>query len=403
MKRYCISALLLCMILLLIGICYAEGGRAVPGGVSYEHIGDYSIERLNKILTGELAEFSTFPIKYPPARNAVSLYRVTYNTVIPEKDNRPVTVTGLAALPKVQEKKLPMVSYQHGTVFSRTEVPSSPEESMETRLMIARFAGQGYMVIAADYIGKGKSNEPDSYMVKESTMQACLDMLMASKILCADLKIEQGDLFLSGWSQGAWSTMMFRNRLESLGIPVKAAATAATPCDLYAAMTRWINNRSEYDATWIVGTVALLINSYEDYYGLQGLSQAAIKPKYWQTAKDFYHNKIGWAQAGKVFPPTAKEFLNDDFAAESSLASNRFFARLQENQAYRWRYATPTRYYYGKIDECIAPYIATLPVEYESAIGGAPAKAVYAGDNATHRGAFMFGVLDQKEWFDSLR
>jgi hypothetical protein len=377
--------------------------KQVTSGVSYQHIGDYSIERLNKILTTELAEFSSFKVKYPPAKNAVSLYRVLYNTVVPEKDNRPVTVSGLIAIPQISLKKLPVVSYQHGTVFSKTEVPSYPEESMETRLLIARCAGDGYIVIGADYIGKGQSNEPDSYMIKESTAQACLDMLFASRAVCRDLKKEQGDLFLSGWSQGAWSTMVFRNRLEALGIPVKAAATASTPNDIYMMMTRWINNPTSLDVSWIVGTVTLLINSYENYYGLEGLSSTAIKTQYQQTAKDFYNNKIGWDQASKVFPAATKDFLQPDFASASSLAANRFYQKLKDNQPFGWRYATPSRYYYGKIDEVMPPYIATLPVDYQNILGGAPAQAVYAGDEANHRGTFMYGVLDQKNWFDTLK
>ena len=35
--------------------------------------------------------------------------------------------------------------------------------------MVARFAGQGYLVIAADYVGKGESTEPDSYMASSKT------------------------------------------------------------------------------------------------------------------------------------------------------------------------------------------------------------------------------------------
>jgi hypothetical protein len=63
---------------------------------------------------------------------------------------------------------------------------------------------------------------------------------------------------------------------------------------------------------------------------------------------------------------------------------------------------SPSRYYYGKADEAVPPYVATLPVDYTKNISGAAAEAVYAGDQADHRGTFLFGVLHQKEWFDSL-
>jgi len=385
----------------------AQGNAVIPitSGTTYQFIGSYDVARLNQIVTTELAEFKTTKtdVALPSAQNAVKLYRVTYRTVIPERGNRPVEVTGLIAVPDIDAATYPVDSYQHGTVFARTEVPSLPEQSTETRLMIAQFSGHGYIVIAADYIGKGSSSEPDSYMVKESTAQACYDMLVAVKLVLADLKKTPGDLFLSGWSQGAWSTMVFLKKLESLQVPVKATATASTPCDLYILLTRWINNHTELDAQWLVGCVALFLNSYEYYYELPGLSRTAIKPKYRQTAHDFYENKIGWNQASKVFPKTVKELLQDDFAAESSLIANRFYRQLIENQAYSWRYTTATRYYYGKIDEVVPPYVGTLPVAYQECVGGATATAVYAGDQADHRGTFIFGMLDQKKWFDKLR
>ncbi|CAH2031831.1 hypothetical protein [Trichlorobacter ammonificans] len=384
----------------------AAGGAAVTlaNGVSYQLLGSYDVARLNRIGTTELQEFKTIKsdLVLAPARNGVKLYRVSYRTVIPEQENRPVEVAGLIAVPDRAAASYPLVSYQHGTVFTRNEVPSFPEQSMETRVMIAQFAGQGYIVIAADYIGKGSSPAPDSYMVRESTVQACYDMLVAARAVLADLKLTTGDLFLSGWSQGAWNTMQFRNRLESLGIAVKAAATASTPTDLYLLLNRWINRRTSLDADWLVGSAVLLVNSYEHYYGLPGLSKAALKPQYWQTARDFYENRIGWSEASPKLPKSISELFQDDFAAASSLMANRFYRQLHQNQAYQWRYTTPSRYYYGTADEVVAPYIATLPVTYQEAVGGAAATAVFAGDRADHRGTFIFGVVDQKRWFDSL-
>ena len=400
MKRFAL-ALVACFAVLSVSALAAPLPPAPPS-VRYERIGEYSVERLNAVLTKELADFSPFAVTYPPAKNAVSLYKVWYQTVIPEQGNKPTTATGLIAVPQTAQKSLPVVSYQHGTVFTKTAVPSHPEESMETRLMIARFAGQGYIVVAADYVGKGDSPEPDSYMVKDVTTQACLDMLSASRDVCAALGLAQQHLFLSGWSQGAWATMQLRHKLEDLDIPVAAAATACTPSDLYALLARWINKPTSLDASWLPGTPLLFLFSYECYYDLPGLTRAAVKEAYWQTASDLYANKIDWEQASKSLPGTVKELLRPEFAAQSSMGDSRFYRRLQDNQAYRWRYRTPSRYYYGKIDEVMPPYVATLPVEYTQTVGGAPAEAVYAGDAADHRGTFLFGVLDQKDWFDSL-
>ena len=168
--------------------------------------------------------------------------------------------------------------------------------------MIAQFAGQGYLMIAADYFGKGFSEESDSYPVKLSTQQACLDMMLSARAVSEDLKLHQGPLFLSGWSQGGWSTMVFLNKLESLGIPVKAAATASAPNDLFAIVNRWIHAPDDHDAVYLPALLALQLNAYQEYYQLPGLTQSAIKPQYQSPARDLYLNKLTWEQAGPKLP-----------------------------------------------------------------------------------------------------
>lgn len=401
------SLLAVCLILLaLCGLADSSTPgefHTVGSGVKYQEIGEYSVERLNAILNTELAKFSTFAVTYPPAQNAVKLYKVVYNTVIPEDNNRPVLVSGLIAVPVVKSPTLPVVSYQHGTVFSQTEAPSAPEESMETRLLVARFAGQGYIVVAADYIGKGISHEHDAWLVQGATAQACLDMWLAAGAVFADLHLTPDGLFLSGWSQGSFSTSALLKRLETIGIPVRAAAMASAPNDIHLCVNRWIHVPSDLDVHWLVGTAAILVNAYEHYYDLPGLSMVAIKPQYWRTARDFYDNKITWEQAEKILPEKTKDLFEEDFLSRGSTSSDRFFRQLQMNCSYNWRAKTPTRYYYGQIDEVVTPYMVKLPVEYEQTLGGAPAQAVFAGEKADHRGTFLFSLNDQKNWFDELR
>jgi pimeloyl-ACP methyl ester carboxylesterase len=399
----------LATVFVLSGLCGAVAAptpadyKAVNSGVKYQFIGEYGVDRLNKILTDDVAKFSSFAMTYPLAENPVKLYKVVYNTVIPEDNNRPVQVSGLMAVPMVKAASLPMVSYQHGTVFSRTEVPSSPEESMETRLLVARFAGRGYLVVAADYIGKGISNEPDAWLVKEASAQVCLDMLLAAKAVCADLNLTPGDLFLSGWSQGSFSTSAFLNRLETIGIPVKAAAMASAPNDIYLCFNRWINVPSDLDVHWLVATASMMVNAYENYYDLPGLSATSIKPKYWQTARDLYNNTITWEQAEKILPAKSKDLFQEDFISQCAQASNRYSKQMLLNRSYDWRFKTPTHYYYGQIDEVVTPAMVKLPVEYQTTLGGAEAQAIFAGEKADHRGTFLFAVKDQKDWFDQLR
>ena len=161
---------------------------AVTPTTTYELIGTHDLARLDRIFGDELDDFiksspkpHAFDGRFPPARYPVRLYKVTYASVVPELDNLPTVASGLVAVPETGLTDMPMVAYQHGTVFDRNSVPSRPDQSMETRIMIARFAAQGYVVIGADYFGRGNSDLPDSYLVKASAQQANLDMLDAAK------------------------------------------------------------------------------------------------------------------------------------------------------------------------------------------------------------------------------
>jgi len=134
----------------------ASGSVQVTSGVSYEFIGRWDVDKLNQILTVDTPKFFGISVSYKPARNAVRLYRVSYASVIPERGNKPTVASGLLAIPEVKATtSFPMLSYQHGTVYGKEQVPSFPDQSPETQLALAQFAGQGYVVIGADYFGMG--------------------------------------------------------------------------------------------------------------------------------------------------------------------------------------------------------------------------------------------------------
>lgn len=379
-----------------------EDYTIISAGVKYQYVSTYSVARLDSILTIDASEFCEFQVTFPPAKYAVKLYRVIYNSVIPEFYNKPTSASGLIAIPVSGTDSMPVVSYQHGTIFSKDDAPSNPERSGETRLMIAQFASQGYIIVFPDYFGEGQSAEPDSYQVKESSNQACYDMLSASKEVCKALNVKQGTLFLFGWSAGSWATLHFLKRLESLNITVQAVSIACAPTDIYALTNRWFHAPSPTDAAWLPGVLAYQLNAYEEYYKLPGLMHSAIKPEYQKATLDFYQNKITFTEFTNNTATTLIKLLKPEFIAASSTGDTRFFQILQDNNSYRFRSKTPVNIYYGESDEVIPIYIGTLPSAYQELIGGAKTTSISAGKLADHRGTFKFSLLEGKKWFDTL-
>ncbi len=386
-----------------------EPFRDAAPHVQYQYIGTYDPSRFNRILGGELDTFmmgspmpaSSFRAQFAKPKYAVKLYRVKYRSMAPEYGNWPVEASGLVAIPVTGSDSMPMVSYQHGTVFSRREVPSFPDESMETKLMLAQFASQGYIVIGADYFGLGASTLPNSYLVRGSSEQACVDMLYAAQDVLKAMKIRQGPFFVHGWSQGGWTNMTFLRKLEYLGIKVTAAATASAPVDAFATMNRWMNNYQPGDAVYLPACVTNYIFAVEFYNQIPGLARTAIRPEYYQAAKDFYEFKIDWTTYLKLTRDKVKDVLKPEFLSGGDFGTGVYWLDLEKSQAYRWRCATPLVNYYGEKDEVVPVYIAKLAEGFHTLFGSNTTRAENAGKDADHRATFVYSTIHARAWFET--
>ena len=377
--------------------------------IRVEKIGEFDTAKLNRVFNEELEPFldgssmpfSAFKGKFPNAANSLTLYKITFQTSIPEKNNTPTVQTGLVAIPTVLAPGTPMVSYQHGTVFRKSDIPSNIDRSLETKLMLARFGGQGYIVISADYIGFGDSKENNAYYLRRSTEQTCMDMYKATQEFLSQQKIKVEHFFTLGWSQGGWTNLIFLRQLEKANIPVTASVSACSPTDINTFVTNAAVNPRPIDAIWMPAAFSNLLFAYENYYGLKDLTKRAIRPQYLQAAKDFYEFKIDFPEYLKRSTGSIKEMANPEFIEELKRGDGEFSKVLNESEGYRWLSKTPLRYYYGLSDEAIPPYLGKLSVEYQTMLGKKNGEAILSGEKADHRAAYAFSVIDAKPWFDS--
>ncbi|MGC2775085.1 MAG: alpha/beta fold hydrolase [Bradyrhizobium sp.] len=393
-----ILALALCLIWPAASLAQDKGPVRVTSDVSYEYLARWDVDRLNKILTVDTPKFAGITVTYTAARNAVRLYRITYSSVVPERGNKPITATGLIAVPEISDTTLPMVSYQHGTVYGKQEVPSFPEQSPETQLMIAQFAGQGYLVIGADYFGMGVSTEPEGYMVKASHQQATYDMLRASRAVLDQMKLTSSRLDIAGWSQGGFVTMAYLEKLESAGVPVAAAATASAPVDVFVALNGFLNFPRKNDASWVNSLFILSAFAFENYYSVPGLARSVISDTYYDVARKAYEREP--FDVADV-PSDLHKLLKPDYFDAQYFATSSYGRLAAQTQAYRWIIKTPVRNYYGETDEAISTGLGRLAMTYQQAIGAGNGKveAVSTGPT-THRGTFATAVPQWKAWFD---
>lgn len=400
---------LLTLLMLLVGIARPgeaattqdEGSVAVTSGVSYELIATWGADRLNRILQVDTPKFFGVEVDYTPARNGLRLYRITYDSVVPERGNAPTVASGLLAIPDTEAGTYPMLSYQHGTVYERQQVPSFPEQSPETQLALAQFGGQGYVVIGADYFGMGISTEAEGYMVKGSHQQATYDMLMASRAVLAHMGIGTPQLFLGGWSQGGFVTMAMLEKLESAGVAVDAAATASAPVDVFAALSGFLNFPRPNDADWVTSLFILSSFSFENYYDVPGLARSLINDDYYEVSRKAYEREP--FDAADV-PTDVRALVREEYFDPHFFANSSYGRLVREHaHAYRWVIESPVANYYGEADEAISVGIGRLAATYQHAIGAGNEKvqAISAGQTS-HRGTYATSVPAWKEWFDSL-
>ena len=388
-----------------------EKSASVQNGklISADTIAVFDTTRLNRILNEELEAFlststepfTSFKGKYQAPTSSVTLYKLTYQSTVPDKNNEPAVTTGIIAIPSKLADGNPMLSYQHGTVLSKKEVPSFIEESMETKLPVAQFAGNGYIVIAPDYHGLGESTLQNSYFVQKTTEQACLDLYVAAQEFLKQKNISVGHFFTLGWSQGAYNTLTYLRRLEQEGIAVNATATAATPSDLNYFIIRSIVNPKPEDAPWGVACISNLFFSYEHYHGLHGLTEKAIRPEFLQYAKNLYEHKIEFPEFFEKTPHTVTELLTPEFIKEVQLGISPLCHALTESEGYRWKSTTPLRSYYGGKDEAVPVDLAQLAIHYQASLGKTNGEAIDAGQMADHRATYAYALYHVKPWFDS--
>ena len=403
---------------------------ASAANVRVTPLGTESVLQLDGMLTSGRAHFLPPAVRpagyrwpgYVRAKYPVRIYRVEYRSAIPERTGKSEEASGLIAIPIIPgASSMPLLSYQHGTVFGRYQVPSYafsktnpsgyPQYSgaFETRLMVAQYAGQGYVVIAPDYFGLGDSSEPEAYMVKRSEQRACLDLYRAALTFLARRGIRPSRLFLAGWSQGGLVTTAFLEKLQSLDITVTAAFTAASPNDPFATLNAWLYHPTARDPVWENAIIALSVFSYQYYESAPGLAKSIIRPKYYAAFKRIYtRNYRNMGDLYAILAHIAQHrggllaYLRAPYASPTYLADSRFGKYLAKSETYRELFEAPVRMYYGTQDQVIRVPLAQLAARYQRAMGGRSIRLEEVPD-ANHRGTFLAAAADSLAWFNGFR
>jgi hypothetical protein len=162
----------------------------------------------------------------------------------------------------------PIVLYAHGTTTDRAFNMANLQNA-ETVALAALFASQGYIVVAPNYAGYDTSTLPyHPYLVADQQSKDMIDALTAARtaLPLASLTTvkDNGQLFITGYSQGGYVAMATHRAMQAAGMNVTAAAPMSGPYALAAFVDAVFYGEVNGDAT--VSSV-LLLGAYQTVYG----------------------------------------------------------------------------------------------------------------------------------------
>ena len=167
---------------------------------------------------------------------------VSLNYVTPGAKGESSNASGVLLLPTGAgcTAATPLVAYAKGTDVQKTRTLANPLDS-ETGLLAVMYAGQGYAVVATDYLGFAKSNYSyHPYLHADSEATSVIDSIRAARnAVSSQGGSLNGKVMLTGYSQGGHASMAAHRAIEkSLAseINVVAGAHLAGPYNLSGSM-----------------------------------------------------------------------------------------------------------------------------------------------------------------------
>ena len=331
-----------------------------------------------------------------PTQYGVSLYRVEYWTTAP--GGRLALASGLVTFPRAAELR-GVVSFQHGTASERSAAPSTPDPNNGI-VAAAVFAGHGYLLVAPDYLGLGTSMEPHPYYHAESTANAVVDLLRASREVVAAAGFRwPAALFLAGFSQGGHATLAAQHAIEANPgdeLRVRASASVAGPFDLAGiGFPSALEGRSRFASLYI----AWIANSYARIYEMP--LGSLIREPYQSQLAVLFDGAHGGDAIVAALPAQPRDMLTPGFLADYDAGRETWFVtRLAENSLLDWTPRAPVRLYYGEADVDVAPAEARAAATHFSARGG-DVRAITVGA-LDHEGSLLAAAPLLRAWFDEL-
>ncbi len=324
-------------------------------------------------------------------------YKVTYETV--DVNGNPVYSMGLLVIPNTDGPFSTLV-YQHGTLFGRSELPSSLPERGEGAAMGYCFSSVGYVAILPDYLGFGDSTGVHPYLHAQSEAVVARDMMRAVKTALAKLNVSVNEkLFIAGYSQGGHAAMALLKYLEedeSQEFTVTAAAPMAGPYSLTQTTEKILAQPSPHSAAELAYLLVGLNPIYSFYDNIEDI----LRPEYASVVPKLFDGYHDWEDILVALPITPDQLLKPEALEAYRKFNSPFMNALALNENYRWVPRTPLRLYHGGGDREV-PFENSAETYNFMKYFGANIDLINLGEKVDHREGFSLAIGQAAVWFET--
>jgi pimeloyl-ACP methyl ester carboxylesterase len=333
-------------------------------------------------------------------RYGVSGYRLVYRTI--DVHGKPTTASGLVVLPDGGPRRLPTISYEHGTRNNRGDVASVSDDNVD-RGAAELFASAGYYAVAPDYLGLGVGPGTHPYMDVASEVSASVDMLRAARQFAAERHVALDDTVrVTGFSQGGAAAMATAEALQN-GVDrwrLTAVAPISGPYDVqHTELPALVNHPGDgpgeidpiegvfYSAYWTV-TQNRRHHFYRD-------PAEVFQQPYAGIVERLFDGNHSDEEVVNALPPTPAQLLTPAYQQRLLHPSGPLLAAMRVNdRTCRWTPRVPIRLYAADGDRDVP--IANAKVCQAEL--GTWAPVINVGD-VDHNGSGLASVPKVLDWF----
>jgi len=365
-------------------------------------VGVHSIVEINTLIgiaSTQFPDLATISNKFTAP---VEVYKITYYTTF-EGNKR--EASGLVCVPNVSGT-YPLMSFQNGTNTLNSAAPSVAPNSDLFRLL-SLMASSGFVLSIPDYLGFGAADDMfHPYLDKESTVQTVVDMMRATKELIAEIDgIElNNDLYITGYSQGGWSTMQLQKAIEtnySGDFNLKASACGAGPYNLVA-INDYVLAQNTYPMPYFLGYI---MNSYS-HLGMTTPVDSVFKEPYASRIPGLYDGSKDGTEINAQLTTNVADLLVENYVENWNKPGiyESLYSMMESNSISGYNTHVPTLLLHGTADTFVPPFTSQNLYNEFIAAGVSTSLVHYMELNGLdHTGAVVPAELQAIIWFLQIR